>query len=108
MTITSGLESKIDQYLFQTGLNVNVTNITDISNASGSIQTITGVTGNSFALDYDSSRWILFRNGIQMTFKEGIAAGSLDVNDYDVVAGNLITSSVFPLVVADIIEIKPV
>jgi len=108
LTITSGLESKIDQYLFQTGLNVNVTNITDISNASGSIQTITGVTGNSFALDYDSSRWILFRNGIQMTFKEGIAAGSLDVNDYDVVAGNLITSSVFPLVVADIIEIKPV
>lgn len=89
-------------------LSVEVANLIDIANASGDIQIIENTTGNVFDLDYDPSRWLLFRNGDDMTYREGVSAASLDVNEYDVVDGQLITSSIFPLTIDDVIKIKPV
>jgi len=108
LTITEGIDSKTDYFFFQTGFNVTVENINEIANASGSIQIIENTTGSTFALDIDESRWIRFRNGVEMTYRAGVAAGSLDVNEYDIVSGNLIISTIFPLTTDDIIENRPV
>ena len=108
LIVTQGGEEKTTYFYFQTSLNVTVTNLGDIANGSGSIQTIQNTTGNQFPIIWDNERYLIIRNKTAMRYRQGVAAGSLDVNEFDVVNGQLVISSTFPLTTDDIIQIKPV
>lgn len=108
LSITDGITKTVHRLFVDGELNVRITNLNEIANATGAIQVIENTTGNVFAIDFDPTRYVIDRDGVVMQYRAGTAASLLDANEYSVANGNLVLSSTFPLETDERVTINPV
>lgn len=108
VTVTESGDDRTAYYLYDTALSVTITNLNEIATGSGVVQTIDNTTGSSFEFDYQNVRWLVFRNGVELTYIDTLVTSSLDIDEYTVIDGLLKLGDSFPLVISDVVTINPV
>lgn len=108
VSVTESGDTRTAYYLYDTSLSVSITNISDLQDGSGVVQTIENTTGHTFDFDYQDVRWVIDRNGIVLEWVDTADPSTLTIGQYTVIDGEFRLNPIFPLEINEVITIRPV